>query len=343
MTDATDRSPRRSASRLGRRLSRRLSLVTRVPGLISARLKDRGPPPPRSFEITAIAPDKTQRILPATSPYLVLQLAAPVLTEFGLCEYRLRLAGSKAAVDPNADVSLLEGDILLIDPPWTCSERAEGDARLRLTEQLWQGERQFSRELSAAGELWAGPLRRLPSTLSPHQHDTVFQGLAALAKAAATFAAQIGEVVENWNPETSEVGQLFSQQLWDNFEEYQDTYRLARELLREKCAEDEEFVEICKLRRGAALHTLESLLDLPTGGGGAAACATCLWSQWVRAQPGRTFVVGLPGCVCVWSAAASAQCPRLRCVQSEPVHGSATPWAHGCAVTTRRHTLRHVM
>ncbi|XP_046988171.1 uncharacterized protein LOC124593867 [Schistocerca americana] len=265
MTDATDRSPRRSASRLGRRLSRRLSLVTRVPGLISARLKDRGPPPPRSFEITAIAPDKTQRILPATSPYLVLQLAAPVLTEFGLCEYRLRLAGSKASVDPNADVSLLEGDILLIDPPWTCSERAEGDARLRLTEQLWQGERQFSCELSAAGELWAGPLRRLPSTLSPHQHDTVFQGLAALAKAAAAFAAQIGEVVENWNPETSEVGQLFSQQLWDNFEEYQDTYRLARELLREKCAEDEEFVEICKLRRGAALHTLESLLDLPAG------------------------------------------------------------------------------
>jgi hypothetical protein len=34
-------------------------------------------------------------------------------------------------------------------------------------------------------------------------------------------------------------------------------------LLREKTATDDEFVEFCKLRRGAALDTLEALLDLP--------------------------------------------------------------------------------
>nr|CAH0110621.1 unnamed protein product [Daphnia galeata] len=35
-------------------------------------------------------------------------------------------------------------------------------------------------------------------------------------------------------------------------------------LLREKqCAATEEFIEICKLRQGAALHTIDSLLDLP--------------------------------------------------------------------------------
>jgi hypothetical protein len=34
-------------------------------------------------------------------------------------------------------------------------------------------------------------------------------------------------------------------------------------LLREKQYRDEEFVEICKLRQGAALHTLDSLLELP--------------------------------------------------------------------------------
>lgn len=34
-------------------------------------------------------------------------------------------------------------------------------------------------------------------------------------------------------------------------------------LLREKHCRDEEFAEICKLRQGAALHTIDSLLDLP--------------------------------------------------------------------------------
>ena len=34
-------------------------------------------------------------------------------------------------------------------------------------------------------------------------------------------------------------------------------------LLREKQIRDEEFVEICKLRQGAALHTLDALLELP--------------------------------------------------------------------------------
>jgi hypothetical protein len=34
-------------------------------------------------------------------------------------------------------------------------------------------------------------------------------------------------------------------------------------LLREKTATDDEFVEFCKLRRGAAQETLEALLDLP--------------------------------------------------------------------------------
>lgn len=33
--------------------------------------------------------------------------------------------------------------------------------------------------------------------------------------------------------------------------------------LREKTAADDDFPELCKLRRGAAKHSLPSLLDLP--------------------------------------------------------------------------------
>ena len=53
--------------------------------------------------------------LPAASPTLVRELVAPILEEFNLKECRLLLAGSSARVDPDADVSLLEGDILIIE------------------------------------------------------------------------------------------------------------------------------------------------------------------------------------------------------------------------------------
>lgn len=53
--------------------------------------------------------------LPAASPAVVRDLVAPIIEEFAVADCRLLLAGSLARVDPDADVSLLEGDILLIE------------------------------------------------------------------------------------------------------------------------------------------------------------------------------------------------------------------------------------
>lgn len=53
--------------------------------------------------------------LPATSPTVVRTLVAPIIQEFSLTKFRLLLAGSSARVNPDADVSLLEGDILIIE------------------------------------------------------------------------------------------------------------------------------------------------------------------------------------------------------------------------------------
>lgn len=65
--DTGERASRRT--KLGRKLSRRLSLVTKVPNMITVRLGGSRDAPrtsrtqPRNLEITAIAPDKTQRIV----------------------------------------------------------------------------------------------------------------------------------------------------------------------------------------------------------------------------------------------------------------------------------------
>jgi len=42
-------------------------------------------------------------------------VVAPVLLKYRVCRPRLLLAGSRAEVDPAADVALLHGEVLLIE------------------------------------------------------------------------------------------------------------------------------------------------------------------------------------------------------------------------------------
>lgn len=53
--------------------------------------------------------------LPGVSPGSVSTLVAPVLLKYRVCRSRLLLAGSRAEVDPAADVALLHGEVLLIE------------------------------------------------------------------------------------------------------------------------------------------------------------------------------------------------------------------------------------
>ena len=66
---ASDQPEKKSKIALGRRLSRRLSIVTKVPAIINAKLKqelgstDHFLGDQKVFDLTVIAPDKTQRIV----------------------------------------------------------------------------------------------------------------------------------------------------------------------------------------------------------------------------------------------------------------------------------------
>uniref|UniRef100_A0A8D9F099 RBD domain-containing protein n=1 Tax=Cacopsylla melanoneura TaxID=428564 RepID=A0A8D9F099_9HEMI len=128
--------------RITRKISRTLSMVvTRVPSLLNvAKLKELGSRDTltlkpdkrlrqRNIDITLIAPDKSQRNILARSPQIIQRLIQNICEEFKLesdsCS--LRLAGSKASVDPLADVSLLEGDILVIEEAFKLNIGAQDD------------------------------------------------------------------------------------------------------------------------------------------------------------------------------------------------------------------------
>lgn len=53
--------------------------------------------------------------LGAVSSQTVWDLIQLLIAEYSVQEPQLRLAGSRAEVDPNAKVDLLEGDILLVE------------------------------------------------------------------------------------------------------------------------------------------------------------------------------------------------------------------------------------
>jgi hypothetical protein len=63
--------------------------------------------------------------LTASPSETVLELVRCIVNEFRLGKTRLTLAGSYAEVDPLADVTLLEGDILIVeDDTFTPSPRS---------------------------------------------------------------------------------------------------------------------------------------------------------------------------------------------------------------------------
>ncbi|GLH02633.1 Putative rho guanine nucleotide exchange factor vav3, partial [Gryllus bimaculatus] len=197
----------------------------------------------------------------------VAEVARPLLREFGLLGdageaggAALRLAGSRARVDPSADAALLEGEVLLSEVP----VEPEADARVGAAQALLRGERAFADALGAAQELYARPLHKL-QCLPEEQHRALFAGLALLAPGAALLQRRLTEALEVWVPGGSEpdLEWLFPEELWDGFDSFLESYGAARRLLRQKAAADDELLELCRLRRGAALDTPQSLLELP--------------------------------------------------------------------------------
>lgn len=143
------------------------------------------------------------------SPGAISSVVAPVLLKYRVCRPRLLLAGSRAEVDPAADVGLLHGEVLLIEDSARQYDPIGGESRLvrsdfilgkketilihgstfafyrvtdtdrryRATEKLLHAEEEYHEALCSAKELYARPLARN----YPEFHDVIFQPLADLS------------------------------------------------------------------------------------------------------------------------------------------------------------------
>ncbi|XP_061928583.1 uncharacterized protein LOC133665801 isoform X2 [Apis cerana] len=247
----------RRRAELGRRLTRRLSLVAKMPAAI---LSKANPPEPRPVEITAIAPDKTHLTLPGVSPGAISSVVAPVLLKYRVCRPRLLLAGSRAEVDPAADVGLLHGEVLLIeDSARQYDPIGDTDRRYRATEKLLHAEEEYHEALCSAKELYARPLARN----YPEFHDVIFHPLADLSAVTSEHCQRIRSALENWDGGTFKSSDLFPASFWNSYWEYLESYGEARRILDELRAFEDPLLHFLGLRQAAARHSPSSLLLLP--------------------------------------------------------------------------------
>ncbi|XP_026827938.1 uncharacterized protein LOC105278915 isoform X3 [Ooceraea biroi] len=247
----------RRRAELGRRLTRRLSIVARMPAAILSRAN---PPEPRQVEITAIAPDKTQLMLSASSPGAISTVVAPVLLKYRVCRPKLLLAGSRAEIDPAADVALLYNEVLLIeDSARQYDAIGDTDRRYRATEKLLHAEEEYREALCSAKELYARPLAQR----YPEFHDVIFQPIADLSRVSAEHCQRIRRALENWDSGAFKSSDLFPGSFWNSYWEYLVRYSEARRTLDELRATEDPLLEFLNLKQAAARHSPLSLLLLP--------------------------------------------------------------------------------
>nr|XP_045624820.1 uncharacterized protein LOC123774528 [Procambarus clarkii] len=126
-------------------------------------------------------------------------------------------------------------------------------------------ERTLASRLMCVEEVYGQHLRRLTS-LTCYHHQILFGGVAPILHQSQELLARLEDAISRWHPEESCLGPLFTAEVWEQYEVYLDQYHDAVRVLREKRSTDDEFVALCKLRRGAAKHSLPRLLHLPVHG-----------------------------------------------------------------------------
>ncbi|KAI5753651.1 hypothetical protein M8J77_002132 [Diaphorina citri] len=127
------------------------------------------------------------------SPQTIERLIQGICGEFNLDSdsYSLRLAGSKASVDPLADVSLLEGDVLVIEEAFKSNVTGQDhDPCFKDTELFLYREVAYITNLQSATELYGIPLRRL-DYISDLEYEILFVPLHHLAEMCSGVTQQV--------------------------------------------------------------------------------------------------------------------------------------------------------
>ncbi|XP_064404393.1 uncharacterized protein LOC135349721 isoform X2 [Halichondria panicea] len=219
---------------------------------------------PATFTITAYLPyDGGKRLkLQCTPGQTVQQVIETGIPEFSSTSYQVYQFPSRALLNPEKDASVLQDQEISIEPMRSSSPDI-GDDRLSIARELLKTEDTYLENLRNIFDVYMEPLKKwgLPQS----EMNTMFRSLSRLCDLLMNFFSELEIAVQRWSANTTKIGGLFKQyrSFWDMYKEFSNSYTVACKLLKDKRQMDDSFNSFLELRRGAAMHTLESLMLLP--------------------------------------------------------------------------------
>ncbi|XP_064629572.1 uncharacterized protein LOC135488737 isoform X2 [Lineus longissimus] len=216
------------------------------------------------FDVCVILPNGERKRMTGSNGMRINDLVDEVIMDFHLSQYQVCSTEPRQILNPDADANLVQNcEIIVEDLSEDLADlKATYDERYRLVLELWKSENKFRELIKSVFDVYADPLRKF-SSINPEDHRTLFSGLEPILSMSTLLCTKLEDTIKVWEESSSTVGNLFSKQFWHSFDEYYTRYPFVKLLLRKKRDTDEEFVQFCKLRRGAARHSLDSLLLLP--------------------------------------------------------------------------------
>jgi hypothetical protein len=223
---------------------------------------------PKKFTITAYLPneggmegEKRLRLhcYPGMTVQEVIDSQIPSVANKPYMVYQFP---SKALLNPEKEASILQDQEIWIEPVRIHSPDEVGDERLAVVKELHRTEDAYLEHLRNIFDIYMDPMRNWGMPQS--DMNTLFIPLSRLCDLLMNFFSELELAIKSWNTHTTQVGGLFTQyrSFWDMYIEYAQSYTVAMRLLKQK-RKDESFSKFLDIKRGAAMHTLESLMLLP--------------------------------------------------------------------------------
>ncbi|XP_077977754.1 uncharacterized protein LOC144433321 [Glandiceps talaboti] len=219
----------------------------------------------RHYVVYATLPDGRFRQLHGEAGMRVRDLIANVVLEFKLSEYRVKLSDTLALLNVDADASVLASQKITIEDTtkdYLQNLPDDTDARLKIIYDFVETEKNYMECLCGLKPTYSEPLRKC-SLLSQEEVHIMFSWLEPFLSMNSFFFSQLQEVLRDWNNVHTSLGKLFTEEFLSMYSNYHLRYPHIKGLLNEKKNSDIDFKEFCQKQRGAARHSIDSLLLLP--------------------------------------------------------------------------------
>ncbi|XP_076373818.1 uncharacterized protein LOC143258561 [Tachypleus tridentatus] len=218
----------------------------------------------KPIEILVKLPSGSTKKVLGENGMQIWEILQPTIHELGLKEPVAKLLDTGVPIKETAQATLLDGQEILIEESLTMKNSRSGwDEQFSIVEDLYITEINYCKTLRCVYDFYERLLRKVLS-VQPEEYKILFDWVDPLCSLSNLVSAKLQVALQEWDVRRSRVGNIFSKQLWKQYEHYYEhLMTTAIPFLRNKETKEDEYLTLCRIRQGAAKFSLKNLLFLP--------------------------------------------------------------------------------